>query len=59
MFYWPIKSLLFVMKCVFEHQDLQMSGFKLSKYEQFSPIFKYRDSQLQVGENINNFLHRF
>ena len=30
-FYLPIKSLLLVMKCVFQRQDLQMFGLKLNK----------------------------
>ena len=31
-FYEPIKSLLFGMKWLFKHQDLQMFGLKLNIY---------------------------
>ena len=30
--YFPIKSLLLVAKCAFEHKDLQTVGLKLNKY---------------------------
>ena len=36
MFCRSIKSLLLGMKCVFKHQDSQMFGLKINKYELFS-----------------------
>ena len=32
-FYQPFKSHLLGIKCVFSHQDLEMFGLKLNKYE--------------------------
>ena len=40
---------------MFEHQDLQMSGLKLNKYQyawEVLPIC-YSETQLQVGEYFN------
>ena len=34
-----IKSQLSGIKCMFKHQDLQMFGLKVNKYEQFSPTW--------------------
>ena len=36
--YWHIESLLLWIKCIFRHQDLHIFGFKLNKYDKFSPI---------------------
>ena len=33
LFYWPTKSQSLGVKWVFKHQDLQMFGLKLNKYE--------------------------
>ena len=51
------------MKCVFKHQDLQIFGFKVSKYGYFFPLevvgFGHSEIKLQVGEYLNQITLRF
>ena len=45
------------MKCVFEHQDLQMVGLKLNKYESFHSLEVVdcgSGTQPEVSENLNH-----
>ena len=56
LFYKQVKTQLLGTKWVFKHQDLQMFGFKFTRMSNFHPLEiagRYRDPQLQVGENLN------
>ena len=50
-FYQPFKSQLLGMNLVFKHQDLQMFGLKLNRYEAVHRGSKIR---LQVGKGWFN-----
>ena len=44
------------MKWMFKHQELQISGLKLKKCEEFSATWvvgRGSETQLQVGENLD------
>ena len=44
------------MESVYKHQDLQMCGLKLNKYEHFhqlEAVGRGGETQLQAGENLN------
>ena len=61
LFYLSIKSLILGTKCVLQHQDLQMFGLNLNKYEFFYPlkvVNRGSETQLQVGKNLNNLTLR-
>ena len=62
MFYYQVKSLLLVMQCVFERQNLQMLDHK-NKSDFHSPCSlevggRGSETQLQVGEHLNHIAWR-
>ena len=59
LLYYPSKSQLFEIKCVFKYQHLQMFRLKLNKIINFHSIEvvdRVSETQLQVGENLNNLI---
>ena len=43
------------MKCVYKHQDLQILGLQLNKYE----FLKVVSNEPQLGANCNDLFQRF